>query len=133
MKLQSVYLTTAADSILDWLLRDALSVLSGRHAANERTPYSTPTQYTSLLIALSTNVVFLYGFVRIGLGNGFNAPLAMMVAAVTLSDTAYVLIGAFEGFSILLGASILLAIYGLFDPAFGTKPSSKLKGRRNVS
>jgi hypothetical protein len=133
MKLQSVYLTTNAESILDWLFRDVLSVLSGKDAANDRTPYSTPTQYTSLLIALSANVVFLYGLVRIGLGSQFIAPLGKMVAAVILSGTAYVLIGAFEGFSILLGASILLAIYGLFDPAFGTRQTSKQKGRRNVS
>lgn len=133
MKLQSVYLTTNAESILDWLFRDVLSVLSGKDAANDRTPYSTPTQYTSLLIALSANVVFLYGLVRIGLGSQFIAPLRKMVAVVTLTGIAYFLIGAFEGFSILLGASILLAIYGLFDPAFGTRQTNNLKGRRNVS
>jgi hypothetical protein len=133
MKLQSVYLTTNAESILDWLVRDMLSVLSETDAASDRMKFSTPTQYTSLLIALSANVVFLYGLIRIGLGSQFNAPLGKMVAAVILSGIAYFLIGAFEGFSILLGASILLAIYGLFDPAFGTRQTNKLKGRRNVS
>jgi hypothetical protein len=120
------------ESILDWLVHDTLSVLSGQDIADKRTPYRTPTQYTSLVIALSANVVFLYGCVRIGPGSEFNASLGKMVAAVTLSGTAYVLIGAFEGFSILLGASILLAIYGLFDPAFGTRQPGMLKGRRNV-
>ena len=133
MKLQSVYLITNAESILDWLRRDTLSVLTGPDAADKRMPYSTPTQYTSLLIALSANVVFLYGLIRIGFGSQFNAPLGKMVAAVILSGTAYILIGAFEGFSILLGVSVLLAIYGLFDPAFGTRQTSKQKGRRNVS
>jgi hypothetical protein len=133
MKLQSVYLTTNAESILDWLVRDMLSVLSETDAASDRMKFSTPTQYTSLLIALSANVVFLYGLIRIGLGSQFNAPLGKMVAAVILSGIAYFLIGAFEGFSILLGASILLAIYGLFDPAFGTRQTNNLKGRRNVS
>jgi hypothetical protein len=133
MKLQAVYLITNAESILDWLFRDTLSVLSGPDASEERTPYSTPTQYTSLLVALSANVVFLYGLIRIGLGSQFNAPLGKMVAVVTLTGFAYFLIGAFEGFSILLGASIALAIYGIFDPAFGTRPPSKLKGHRNVS
>jgi hypothetical protein len=132
MKLQSVYLITNAESILDWLRRDTLSVLTGPDAADKRMPYSTPTQYTSLLIALSANVVFLYGLVRIGLRSQFIAPLGKMVAVVTLTGLAYFLIGAFEGFSILLGASILLAIYDLFDPAFGTRQPGKLKGRRNV-
>ena len=133
MKLQSVYLTTNAESIFDWLFRDVLSVLSGQDAANDRMRFSTPTQYTSLLIALSANVVFLYGLIRIGFGSQFNVPLGKMVAVVTLTGIAYFLIGAFEGFSILLGASILLAIYGLFDPAFGTRQTSNLKGPRNVS
>jgi hypothetical protein len=132
MKLQSVYLTTNAESIMDWLFRDTLSVLSERDATNDRMQFSTPTQYTSLLVALSASVVFLYGLVRIGLGSGFSVPLGKMVATLTLSGTAYLLVGAFEGFSILLGASALLAIYGLFDPAFGTRQPSKLKGRQNV-
>jgi hypothetical protein len=79
MKLQSVYLTTNAESILDWLFRDALSVLSGHDAANDQMRFSTPTQYTSLLIALSADVVFLYGLGRIGLGSRFIAPLGKMV------------------------------------------------------
>lgn len=133
MKLQSVYLTTNADNVLDWLVRDTLFVLSGEDAANKRTQYSTPTQYTSLLVALSASVVFLYGLARLGLGSRFNAPLGKMVAAVTLSGTAYFLIGAFPGFSILLGVSVLVAIYGLFDPAFGTRQPSKLKGGQDVS
>lgn len=132
MKLQGVYLTTNAENILDWLFRDTLSVLSGHDAADDRMHYSTPTHYTSLLIALAANVVFLYGFVRIGLGSQFNAPLGKMVATVILAGAAYILIGAFAGFSILLGVSVLVAIYGLFDPAFGTRQTSKLKGRRNV-
>jgi hypothetical protein len=132
MKLQSLYLITNAESILDWLFRDTLSVLSEQDAADKRTPYRTPTQYTSLVIALSANVVFLYGCVRIGPGSGFNASLGKMVAAVTLSGTAYTLIGAFEGFSMLLGVSVLVATYGLFDPMFGTRQPDKLKGRRNV-
>lgn len=132
MKLQSVYLTTNAESILDWLFRDLLSVLAGQDAANDRMRFSTPTQYTSLLVALSANVVFLYGLIRIGLGSRFIAPLGKMVAVVTLTGIACILIGAFAGFSILLGVSVILAIYGLFDPAFGTRQTTHLKGRRNV-
>jgi hypothetical protein len=84
MKLQAVYLITNAESILDWLFRDTLSVLSGQGAANDRMRFSTPTQYTSLLIALSANLVFLYGLIRIGLGSRFNVPLGKMVTCVTL-------------------------------------------------
>ncbi|MCQ0972051.1 hypothetical protein MLD63_16655 [Paracoccus sp. TK19116] len=133
MKLQSVYLTTSAESIPDWLFRDAVSVLSGRGAADDRANYSSPTHYTSLLIALVAYVPFLHGIIRTGLGYQFNAPLWKMVAVGILLVTAYLLIGAFAGFSIVLGVSVLLAIYGLFDPAFGTRETSDVGGRRNVS
>jgi hypothetical protein len=56
----------------------------------------------------------------------------MMVAGVTLLGTTYLLIGGFVGFSMLLGASVLVATYGLFDPAFGTRAKSDVGGRRNV-
>ncbi len=49
-----------------------------------------------------------------------------MAAAVTLLAASYLLIDAFPGFSILLAAAVLVAIYGLFDPGFGTRPPGQL-------
>jgi len=45
----------------------------------------------------------------------------------------YLMISAFAGFSILLSAAILMAIYGLFDPAYGSRRSNELKDRPSVS
>jgi hypothetical protein len=126
MKLQSSYVTTSAESIWRWLVSDARSVLPGLGDAIGRGVYSMPTHYTSLLTALATCVVFLYSFVRVGRGRGFDASLGRMAAAVTLLVAGYLLIDAFAGFSILLGAAILLAIYGLFDPGFGAQPPDEL-------
>jgi hypothetical protein len=132
MKLQSVYLTTNAASVLSWLVSDSLSVFSGRGVENDRAHYTSPTHYTSLVIAMVAVVPFLHGIIRSTLGRRFNTPVGMMVAGVTLLGTTYLLIGGFVGFSMLLGASVLVATYGLFDPAFGTRAKSDVGGRRNV-
>jgi hypothetical protein len=132
MKTQSVYLTTSAESILHWFVRDALSAFAGRGVEDDRANYSSPTHYTSLLIALAACVPFLHGIIRTGLGHRSNTPVWKMVAAVILLGIAYLFIGAFVGFSILLGASVLIAIYGLFDPAFGTRQTRQTGGHHNV-
>ncbi len=133
MKLQTAYLTTNAGSILDWLVGDSLSILSGIGEVGNRNVYSSPTHYSSLLVALATCAVFLYAFVRIGLQRGFNAPLGKMAATMILLVAGYLLVSAFSGFSILLGGAVLLAIYGLFDPGFGTRQASNPGDSRNVS
>jgi hypothetical protein len=132
MKLQSVYLTTNAESIPDWLFREALSALSGRRVEDDRANYSSPTHYTSLLIALAATVPFLHAIIRTGLGHRLGAPSGKMVVAITLLGAVYLLIGAFIGFSLLLGVSVLLATYGLFDPAFGLRTARKAKDDLDV-
>ena len=132
MKLQSLYVVTSAPSIWHLLFRDARSVLSGFSEAVDWGDYSMPTHYTSLLVALVVCAVFLFGAVRIGLDRPFCVPLAKMVTAVVLLVVAYLLIGVFAGFSVLLGLGILLAIYGLFDPGFGTRQAA-LGDNRSVS
>lgn len=119
MKLQSFYLTSNAENIVAWLFVDMSSVLmNGRDDVSAGIEYSMPTHYSSLIIALATCVVFLYGFIRLGVGSPFHVPLGKMAVVVVLLASSYLLIGAFAGFSILLMVGVLTAIYGLFDPAF---------------
>jgi hypothetical protein len=132
MKLQSVYLTTNATSVLSWLVSDSLSVYSGRGVENDRAHYTSPTHYTSLVIAMVAVVPFLHGIIRLTLGRRFNASAGMMVASMTVLSAAYLLIGALVGFSMLLIVAVLMAAYGLFDPTFGTRAKSDVGGRRNV-
>lgn len=129
MKLQSSYVTTSAESIWSWLVEDARSVLPGAGNAISRGAFSMPTHFTSLLTASATCVVFFYGFVRLGRGRHLDAPLRRMAAAVMLLAVSYLLIDAFPGFSILLGAAVVVAIYGLFDPGFGTRLPGELGGQ----
>ena len=66
MKLQSSYLTTSSENVLSWLVDDSLSVLFERPEAQSNANYSAPNQYTSLITAMATCVVYVYASVRIG-------------------------------------------------------------------
>ena len=133
MKLQSSYLTSNGENIVAWLIEDVTSALYGRNDPREDIIYSRPTHYSSLLVALATCVVFVFGCARTGAESLFHLRLGKMIAAVCLLAVGYLMIGAFAGFSILLSAATLLAIYGLFDPAYGSRRRNALKDRRSVS
>ncbi len=121
MKLQTIYLNSGGENIVSWLSDDMSSLLYGSNNVDRWINYSTPTQYSSLLILISICVVFLYGSVRVRLGNQFRAVPRRMTAVVILLVANYFLIGIFTGFSILLSVGLIIAIYGLFDPEFGKK------------
>ncbi len=133
MKLQSFFLTSDGANVLSWLFNDMVSVLGPREPIDDATRYSRPTHYSSLLITLATCFVFLYGAIRIAVKSRFDVPLGKMPAVVTLLTVSYLMIGAFPGFSILLSVGILVAIYGLFDPAFGTRPAHPQGDNQSVS
>lgn len=132
MKLQTIYLSSSGETIVAWLLGDMTSVLQERKYATGGIEYNMPTQYSSLLIVISTCVVFLYGSIRLGFGDQFRVPVGRMIVVVALLIAGYLLIGAFAGFSIPLSIGALLAIYGLFDPGFGRGRLQELGGNQNV-
>jgi hypothetical protein len=132
MKAQSSYLTSNGENIAAWLVSDMSSALYERKDVSNRFSYRMPTHYSSLLIAISTCVVFLYGLIRLGAECRFHLTLWKMSAVVTLLFAGYLLIGAFAGFSILLGIGVLLAIYGLVDPGFGQSGANELGSNQSV-
>ncbi len=133
MKLQSSYLVSNGNNIVGWLVSDVSSALYQRADMSNRFSYRMPTHYSSLLIAISTCFVFLYGAVRLGVGSQFRVPLWKMSAVVVLLVAGYLLIDAFAGFSILLGVGVLCAIYGLIDPEFGRRRASEIGNDQSVS
>ncbi|TIT87211.1 MAG: hypothetical protein E5W59_21390, partial [Mesorhizobium sp.] len=133
MKVQSAYLTSRGENIVAWLVSDMYSAFYGHNDVSAGISYRRPTHYSSLLIAISTCVVFLYGSIRLGVERRFCMPLWRMSAIVALLVAGYLLIDAFAGFSILLGVGVLLAIYGLFDPGLGRWRASKLGSNQSVS
>jgi hypothetical protein len=131
MKLQSSYLASSGTNIVTWLVSDLSSVLYQHADVGNRFSYRLPTHYSSLLVAISTCVVFLYGAVRLGAGSQLRVPLWKMSAIVALLVASYLLIDAFPGFSILLAGGVLLAMYGLIDPGLGR--ASELGNDQRVS
>jgi hypothetical protein len=131
MKVQSAYLTSSGENVAAWLVSDMSSVLHGRNNASGGVSYRMPTHFSSLLIVISTCFVFLFASVRVG--SRFRVLLWKMTAVISLLIAGYLLIGAFTGFSILLGIGVLLATYGLFDPGFGHWRTTELGDHQRVS
>lgn len=71
MKLQSSYLASNGTSIVAWVISDLSSILFERSDVYSRISYRMPTHYSSLLIAISTCFVFLYGVLRAGSGSQY--------------------------------------------------------------
>ncbi|RUW57525.1 hypothetical protein EOA31_37815, partial [Mesorhizobium sp. M4B.F.Ca.ET.049.02.1.2] len=125
-------LTSRGENIVAWLVGDMSSAFYGLNDVSAGIIYRRPTHYSSLLVAISTCVVFLYGSILLGVGRRF-MPLWRMSAIVALLVAGYLLIDAFAGFSILLGVGVLFAIYGLFDPELGRWKAIKLGKNQSVS
>lgn len=128
MKLQTIYLSSSGGNIVAWLVGDMSSVLRGQEKIDHMFHDSMPTHFSSLLVAISTCVVFLYGAIRLGGGGA----LVKMSGVVVLLGSSYLLIGVFSGFSVLLSIAVLISIYGLFDPGFGRMRTSELGIKQSV-
>ncbi|MBB3396065.1 hypothetical protein [Rhizobium sp. BK060] len=133
MKVQSSYLSSNGGDIVTWILHDFVSVVYRNHQAANSFGYRMPTHFSSLLVAISACVVFLYGSIRLNVGSRFREALWKMSAVEGLLFAAYLLIDAFDGFSILLVAGVLVGTYGLFDPEFALPRSRKSESNHGVS
>ncbi|MEM7675416.1 MAG: hypothetical protein AAF449_05370 [Myxococcota bacterium] len=128
MKLQSAYLTSSGKNIARWLANDVWAVFSSGDRPQPLGDYSAPNHFTSLLIVLSSIFVFLHGASKLRGEGRVSMRLGPMVVTIALLSAAYLLIGAFAGFSILLVATTLLATYALYDPKFGRDSVSGERG-----
>ena len=124
MKIQSSYLTSFGSNIVSWLADDVLAVFNESGRARTWQGYRMPTHYSSLLITVSTCVVFFLAHLRLNTINRCRSLLLKTSAVVGLLVTGYLLIGAFDGFSILLGIGAIIGLYGLFDPEFRRNESA---------
>jgi hypothetical protein len=133
MKVQSSYLSSDGGDIVTWIVHDLSSVVYRDHHAVNAFGYRMPTHYSSLLVAISACVVFLYGSIRVNIGARFREALWKMSAVVGLLFATYLLVGAFDGFSVILIAGVLVATYGLLDPEFARPRSRKSESNQRVS
>lgn len=132
MKLQSFFVTSRGIDIVSWLAGDMMSFFGAGEALRDETNYSRPTHYTSLLVAIAACIPFLYGSVRLGAGSTFHWAWAKMATILAFLATGYLTIGAFAGFSVLLLLSVIAAIFGLLDPALGSRKAGILEGGQDV-
>ena len=116
MKMQSAYLVSNGKNIADWMVGDAYSAFFTVPHASRVFAYRMPTHYSSLLIAVSSCVVFVYGAARIGVEGSSRLATWNMAIAVALLFCGYVAIDAFAGFTIFLVFCVLPAAYGMVDP-----------------
>lgn len=128
MKTQSLFLPTDAETVAAWLFADA-GVVSPSYALGD---YAIVAHWTSLLVFFPVCIVFLYAFARIGRRGPLLPSSVRMMAAFVLIAAAYLLIGAFPGFALLLGLAVLVALYGFFDPTFGAGRQQAMEEGRSV-
>lgn len=124
MKLQSSYLISVSGDVGSWLADDFLSVYSGSSGGSTWQGHRMPTQYSSLLIAISTCAVFFLAHLQLSEMNRSRSLFLKMSAVIGLLVAGYLVIGLFNGFSILLGIGAILGLYGLFDPGLGRNVSA---------
>lgn len=118
MKIESLYRVTSAPDILDWMISDARLILLLPDEPVTWLHLSSPTPYTSLLVAFLVSAVYLYGTVRITGSGIVRRSMGRSNVAVVILIASYLLIGVIPGFSLLLGAGLVVALLGLFDPDF---------------
>lgn len=134
MKLQSAYLASDSATVFDWLYSNFAPGAGAGNGLNDGNSYILPTHFSSLIVAMAACVVLFHGTVRVQAvwkhhsvvgGLRHRGSIAIMTAIIAVLAAAYMSIGAFPGFSTLLGIGLLLAIFGLFDPGFGRPQTSE--------
>lgn len=119
MKLQGAYLVSNGENFTRWLAADLMAVINGRTSVGGLASRIPLNSFTSLVIVMSTSFVFLSGVFFVRTGRNFQRSLTMMLASVAVLVASYLLISVFVGFSALLFAAVVFAVYGLVNPAFG--------------
>lgn len=126
IKLQSTYLLSNGETIVDWLVNDAQAALVGREPERFSLEQRGIPQFTSLLLLFVNCLIFSACFLQINavlkrspisaVTYGIETEQWKMIAVVLLLSVNLVLIGVFTGFSLLLAASLLVAFYSLYNP-----------------
>jgi hypothetical protein len=130
---QARFLPSDALDVWAWLFADVASIWRGVPAGGVGDGFGVALHYTSLLVALPSCVVMIYGIVRVGMPAGHRDRWLRMAIALAVIVAGYLLTGAFPGFSALLALAVLLALYGLFDPGYGARPPRRNAEGRHAS
>lgn len=132
IKLQASYLMSDATNIVAWLGDDLRDLLFGAPEGRSALGQKSLATFTSFLVLFTTGGLYFYALPRLaGISvalrsgglmpeeGGQSLPFWQMTGTVLLLSASHLLIGVFQGFSILLGAVLVLALYSLLNPMFG--------------
>jgi hypothetical protein len=133
MVVQNRFLPSDAFDVWAWLFADIASLWGGLPLNPSEAEYGFEMHYISLIVALPTCTVMIYGIVRVGVPARQNDVSFRMAAALGVIVAAYLLVGAFPGFAVLLALAVLLGIYGLIDPGFGVSRTREASEGRRAS
>ncbi|MDH2328365.1 hypothetical protein QCN27_15980 [Cereibacter sp. SYSU M97828] len=129
MNLQDRYLASNGTTIVSWLLLDINAVTNLSDHTGSYLNVTLPNQFSSMIVILATLFVFVYGTVRLKFYADNKKLFSMMMTVLFILFAAYILVGSFVGWVMLMGCATILAAYALFDPEFDfiLKKSSREK------
>ena len=133
MIVQNRFLSSDARDVWAWLSSDFASLWLGPPPVPFEAGYGFAIHYTSLIVALPTCAVMIYGIFRVRMPAGENAVAFRMAMALLVIVAAYLFVGAFPGFTVLLVVAVLLGIYGLIDPDYGVSGTPRSSEGRRAS
>lgn len=121
MKLQGSYMESYGTNIISWYLRDISSVFNGSIYTRTAVGWGTPNHLASLLCSLAVCFTFAMGIYFIRAGSQTSVCRLRLITVFALLYFAYLVIGLFDGFAIILTLAMVIAGYGLCDPKFNFK------------
>jgi hypothetical protein len=133
MIVQNRFLPSDARDVWTWIFTDIAYLWLGPPPLPLEAGYGFAIHYISLIVALPTCAVMIYGIARVGVPANENAISFRMSMALLVIVAAYLLVGAFPGFAILLVVAVLIGIYGLIDPGYGIPRKHRASEERRAS
>lgn len=132
MKLQGSYMESYGANIITWYLDDMASVFNKSVVTNTVVGWGTPNHLASLLCVLAVCFTFAMGmyFIRVQIISQVDR--IKLVAVFGLLFVAYLSIGLFDGFSILLTLAMAVATYAICKPKLDFSVISKKGRKRSV-
>lgn len=132
MKLQGSYMESYGTNIIAWYLRDVVSIFDGSITTNTVVGWGTPNHIASLLCSLAVGFTFAMGiyFIRVQAKSDINR--IKLISVFGLLFTAYLSIGLFDGFAILLTVALIVATYSICDPKMYFEVNFKRETKRRV-
>jgi hypothetical protein len=128
IKLQIVYLSSDSENFLSWLGRDALAAVGSTADHNGWLNNSSVSHFTTFLMMAVTVATFVFCVVKIseifarlpleeekGRSKRDRNLIAMMSGLIAILCANLLLVGRFEGFSILLMVSVVASIYAVSE------------------